>query len=107
MIETGARDDLETIDQRLGIGPAMGFDHADDHVQPFGDMGAAGEQHLISLADAGGGAEENLQPAAHVAAGGLEQRLGQRPALLAASVVEHESALLSVRNAVPPKRDRY
>ena len=36
-------------------------------------------QHLIGLADAGRGAEEDLEPAAAFLLGRLEQRLGRRP----------------------------
>lgn len=71
-----ARDDLERRDQRLGFGPAMRFDDRNHDIaarpQPLGTL----PQHFEGLADAGGSAQENLQPAACLARGLLQQRIG-------------------------------
>ena len=64
VVDRAARNDLEAFDEGLGLLAAMGLDDADDHVDAFGLAGPAGHQHFVGLADAGGRAEENLQPAA-------------------------------------------
>ena len=58
------RQDFEPFEQRRGLGAAVGLDDADDDVETLGALLARGEQHRVGLADAGGGAEEDLQPAA-------------------------------------------
>ena len=58
--------------------PAVGFDDADDDVDaPRRWRGAVGE-HGVGLADAGRGAEEDLQPAAPLALGLAQERFGRR-----------------------------
>ena len=58
----------------------MGLDHADHHVDARLAPGAGALQHLVGLADAGGGADEDLQPAARalLPARGFKQRLRRR-----------------------------
>ena len=51
------------MQQRLGLGPAVGFDHADDDIDAGFQLGMRALQHLVGLADAGGGADEDLEPA--------------------------------------------
>ena len=58
-----ARDDFEALQQRLGLGPPVGLDHADHDIGAGLELGMRALQHLIGLADAGGGADENLEPA--------------------------------------------
>ena len=58
-----ARDDLEPVEQRLGLLAAMRLDDADDDVDALLQPGARLLQHLIGLADAGRRAEEDLEPA--------------------------------------------
>ena len=41
----------------------MGLDHADDDIDAGLQPGMGALQHLVGLADAGGGADENLEPA--------------------------------------------
>ena len=84
-----ARDDLETVEQRLGFAPPVGLDDADDHVDAIGMPGAAGHQHLIGLADAGGGAEEDLEPALRLALGALQKRVRRGSLQRVATVVGH------------------
>ena len=59
-----ARDDLEALDERLGLAPTVRLDEAEHHLAPFGPGRAGRIQHGVGLADAGGRAEEDLQPAA-------------------------------------------
>jgi len=40
----------------------MGFHHADQHFHPLAQLGVGCLQHGVGLADAGGGAEEDLEP---------------------------------------------
>ncbi len=75
-----ARQHLEPLQQRLGLRPAMGLDHADDDIGARLLPGVGALQHLIGLADAGGGADKDLQPAgvAALPPGGFQQRVGRR-----------------------------
>ena len=59
----------------------MGLDHADDDIDARLPLGVRALQHLIGLADAGGGADKDLQPAGGVTfpPGGLQQRIRRRP----------------------------
>ena len=59
-----ARDDLEAVEQRLRLAPSVRLDEADDDVAPLGLLGARRRQHGVSLADAGRGAQKNLETAA-------------------------------------------
>ena len=56
--------DLQAAQKGLGLAPAVGFDDADEHVDALGFARLGGLEHGIGLADAGGGAEEDLQLAA-------------------------------------------
>ena len=77
------RQHLETAQQRLGLGPAVGLDHADHHVRrPPRRRSLRGLEHRVGLADARVSAEEDLEPAAPFLLGLLEQRLGGGPPLL-------------------------
>ena len=58
-----ARQHLEALQQGLGLRPAMGLDDADHDIGAGLPPGMRALQHLIGLADAGGGADEDLQPA--------------------------------------------
>ena len=69
-------NDLEAFEQRLGLAPPMRLDDADDDIDALAPLGLRRQQHLVGLADARRGAEENLQPAAAFLLGRVEQRLG-------------------------------
>ena len=56
-----ARDDLEALEQRLGLRAPMGLDDADDDIVAVLQSGARLLQHLVGLADAGRRTEENLE----------------------------------------------
>ena len=55
IVDALARNDLEPAQQRLGLGAAMGLDEADHDVDAGLAPGMGALQHLIGLADAGGG----------------------------------------------------
>ena len=61
--EPPARQHFEPLQQRFGLRPAMGLDHADDDIGAGLLPGMGALQHLVGLADAGSGADENLEPA--------------------------------------------
>ncbi len=63
VVEPLARQHFEAFQQRFGLGPAMGLDHADDDIGAGLQPGMRALQHLVGLADAGGGADEDLEPA--------------------------------------------
>ncbi len=56
-----ALDDFEPPDQGLGLGPSMGLDEANDHVDSRLELGVGAREHLIGFADAGRRADEDLQ----------------------------------------------
>jgi hypothetical protein len=64
------------MDQRLGLGAAMRLDHADHDIDARRAPRRAFGQHLIGLADAGGGAEQHLQTPAALLRGGAQKGLG-------------------------------
>ena len=77
-----ARDDLKALQQRLGLRPAVGLDHADHDIGAGLQPGMGALQHLVGLADAGGGADKDLEPAGRVV-----PRAGRLPAAHPARVV--------------------
>lgn len=86
VVDLAARDQLIAFDQRQGFLAAVRLDDADHHVHAVGQPGAAGHQHLVGLADAGRGAEENPQAAALLPLRLLEQRVGRGSGLVASGV---------------------
>ena len=97
VLDAPARDDLEALEQRLGLLPAVGFDDADDDVVAVLHAGARGLQHLVGLADAGGGADEDAQlaDAAFLAPGRFQQGLGRRPLVGIVSFFSHRASILA------------
>ena len=73
---------LEAAQQGLGLGAAVGLDHADHHVDALPAALLRRLEHRVGLADARIGAEEDLEPAAPFLPGLLEQRFGGGPALV-------------------------
>ena len=61
-------NDFEALGQKVGLDAAMGFDDADHHIDAVEAALTRLRQHFVGLADAGRGAEKNLQPAARLAA---------------------------------------
>ena len=58
-----ARQHFEALQQRFGLRPSMGLDDADDDIGARLPPGVRALQHLVGLADAGRGADKDLQPA--------------------------------------------
>ena len=98
VIDHPRRKDLEPLEQRVGLGPAVSLDAPDEHVDPVGLLLAHGLQHRVGLADPGGGAEEYLQLSPMVTRflrlDTGQERLGIRP------VVAHGPSV-----APTPRRD--
>ena len=76
VFDRAARHDLEAVEQRLGFGTPVGLHDADDDIDAFLEARACGREHLEGLADAGRGAEEELQPAARALLRGCQQSVG-------------------------------
>ena len=70
-----AWDDFKPVQQRFGFRPSVGLDDADDHIDAGLAPCMSALQHLVGLADAGRGADEDLQTPsiAGLAPRGLQQ----------------------------------
>ena len=79
------------VEQRLGLGAAVGLDHADDDVDALALPLPRRLEHGVGLADAGRGADEDPEPAALGAAGLAQQRVRRRSAVLRAVSARHGS----------------
>src|SRR6266576_5928082 len=64
IIDALARHHLESLDQCCGVGSIVRFDKCQHHVDAPLLQGMSLFEHLVSLTDAGGRADENLQPSA-------------------------------------------
>src|SRR5262249_49939576 len=84
---------VEALGQHVGLDAAMGLDHADDDVDAVEAAAPGLRQHLIGLADAGRGAEEDLELAAALYVRPLQQRIGRR------SDVHHRDIILAPSSA--------
>src|SRR5262249_22298073 len=73
------RDDLEALEERLGLSAAVRLDDADHDVDALAAALAGRLEHGERLADAGRGADEDLETAPLLLRGGLQERLGRRP----------------------------
>ena len=80
MLHLPQRQHLQTLQQGFGFRAPVRFDIAGHHVNALGLALAGRLKHRVSLADAGGGTEKNLQPAAPLARLGrldtCQQRVG-------------------------------
>jgi hypothetical protein len=87
-----ARDDVQPFQQRFRLPPAMGLDDTDDDVVAVPLAGAGLLQHRVSLADAGRGADENLELSgtALFPAGSLEQGIRRRSLFRVAPLICHQ-----------------
>ena len=76
-----ARQHFEPLQQRLRLRPSMGLDDTDHDIGARLPPGMRALQHLVGLADAGGGADKDLQPAGLVVLppGGFQQRIRRGP----------------------------
>ncbi|MGY3342816.1 hypothetical protein ACVWYK_001585 [Bradyrhizobium sp. USDA 4470] len=96
IVEPLARDHLEPANQRLSLGPAMGLDKADHDIDAGLAPGMGALQHLVGLADTGGGADEDLQLAvrALLPARGFQQRLRRRSLFGIAALLNHQANII-------------
>src|SRR5260370_13022642 len=85
VLDPAARHDLQPGELRLGLGAAVRLGHADHDVDPLFLAAARGRQHLVGLADAGRGAEEDLVLAARLLFRRLQKRVGRRARLSGSS----------------------
>ncbi len=83
VLDLARRQPLEALGERRRLGPPVRLDPADHHVDTRGALGARRLEHGVGLADAGGGAEEDLEASALrvglVAPDALQQGVGVRP----------------------------
>ena len=98
-----ARQHFKPVQQRFGLGAPVGFDHTDHDIGAGLDLGMRALQHLIGLADAGGGADENLEPAGvAVLAPGCFQQGFRRGALFGiAALLDHYANIASQPRSEP------
>ena len=72
-----ARQDLEAVEQSLGLDAPVRLDDANDDIPPFGLRGAGGDQHRVGLADARRRAEEDLETPAPLLPGARSSASGE------------------------------
>ena len=92
VVDPLARQHLKPLQQRFRLRPPMGLDDADDDIGAGLPPGVRALQHLVGLADAGGGADKDLQPAGLIVLppGGFQQRIRRRP-LFRIVAIGHEA----------------
>ncbi len=93
VIDSFARENFEALQQRFGLRPSVGFDHADHDIGAGLDLGMRALQHFVGLADAGGGADEDLEPAGLgvLAPCGFQQRIRQGSLFRVAALICHSA----------------
>ena len=91
VLEMLARQHFEALKEGLGFLSAMGLDYAEDDIDAVSHLGACRLQHLIGLADAGRGADEDLQPADILLfpPSGFEQGFRRRSLIEILTLVRH------------------
>ena len=75
VFDLAPRNDLQAVQQGLGLAASVRLDDPDDHIDALAPLGLRRQQHLVGLADARRGAEKDLEPTAALLIGGVEQRL--------------------------------
>ena len=85
------------FEQRLGLGAAVGLDDAHDDIGAGLELGMGALQHLIGLADAGGGADKDLQPAGLIALPPrrLQQRFRRGPHVGVLALICHRGNIVT------------
>ncbi len=63
VLEPLARQHFKARQQRFGLRPSVGFDRSNHDIDAGLHLGVRALKHFVGLADAGGGADEDLQPA--------------------------------------------
>src|SRR5207237_1117692 len=61
IVDHPRREELESFEQRVGLGPPVRLDISDEHVDSVGLLLAHGLEHRVRFTDPGGGAEEFLR----------------------------------------------
>ena len=84
------------LEQGLGLGAPVGLDDPDDDVDALAPPLLRRLEHGVGLADAGGGAHEDAEPAALGALGDLQQGVRRGPAVVGVVAARHglQSTLL-------------
>ena len=92
VLDTPPRNDFEPLQQRLRLFAAVRLDNADNNIVAVLLSRSGLLQHLIGLADARGGADEDLQPAgtAFLPLSLFEQSVRGRPFVVIATVFWHQ-----------------
>ena len=77
IVDPFARENFKALQQCFRLGSPVGLDHADHDIDAGLELGARTLQHLIGLADARSGADENFQPPGLIALspGGFQKRI--------------------------------
>jgi len=93
VLEPFARENFEALQQRLRLGPAVGLDHADHNIGAGLSFGLRALQHLVGLADAGRGADEDLQPAGLIVLSprGLQESIRRGSFFRVAALICHKA----------------
>ncbi|MNE19432.1 hypothetical protein D3C80_1125120 [compost metagenome] len=92
MLDAFLCQQIQAVQQRCGFAAAMGFHHADQHVQPLAAQPLGFLQHGVGFAHPGTGAEENLQPTAGLFIGQRQQAVRVRALLF---LIHHRSSFCS------------
>ncbi len=90
MLDAFLRQQRQAVEQGGGLAAAVGFHHADQHVQPLSAQTLGFLQHGVGFADAGAGTEEYLQSAARFFIGHRQQAIGIGALLL---FFDHDNSL--------------
>ncbi len=93
VLEPLARQHLKALEQRFGLGPPMRFDNPHNDIHAGLELRMRALQHLVGLADAGGGADKNLQPSGLIAlaARRLQQRVRRGPNISVLAQICHKA----------------
>ena len=91
VLDPFARQNFKALQQRFGLRPSMGLDHANHDIGAGLQLGMRALQHLIGLADAGGGADEDLEPAGLIvlSPGGFQKRIRRGSFFRVAALICH------------------
>jgi hypothetical protein len=91
VFEPFARENFEALQQRFRLRPPVGFDDANDDIGAGLSFGLRALQHFVGLADAGGGADEDLEPAGLIilSPGGFQERIRRGSFFGVAAVICH------------------
>ena len=106
VLDPARRQDLQPLEQGVGFLASVGLHVARDHVDALGVALAGGFEHRVRLADPGGGAEEDLEPAAMLVALLRLQTAQKRIGI--GTLVGHELPVISHRGRRrPPLANRH